>query len=327
MAYTVRSGENLTRIARSLGTTVDELVRLNGITDPDLVFPGQELIVPGEAAAPAAAAPAGGKTPNTGIVSAPGDGGKTSPSGGRNEAVAPRNLPGQAPLPRDNPERTAAAAMIDVADEFPRQGTAAPVTPVERGGPLPSLPPADWQPVPAAGPAPTTQEWAANRPGRGAIGGPGANPGEEVYEQAGMTPEQRRQYVEEADPPSPVAAAMTTAAPAAPAAASRPLRVPTGELATFQPPPPWGTEPPPPFAFDAQPTAAPAPTGAPRGEMDPTLVNRMAERDAMRTFGTMTEDQLWALDRSGFTQAQMDAWQRAVSAAAMDPQRRRQPGV
>lgn len=42
--YTVRRGDNLTRIAERLGTTVDELVRLNNIRNPDLIFPDQELI-------------------------------------------------------------------------------------------------------------------------------------------------------------------------------------------------------------------------------------------------------------------------------------------
>ena len=66
--------------------------------------------------------------------------------------------------------------------------------------------------------------------------------------------------------------------------------------------------------------------GAPRGEMDPTLANRAAIRDAMRAFAGMTEEQLWAIDRSRFDDAQFDAWRRAVSAAMMDPQLRRPGG-
>lgn len=42
-AYTVRSGDNLTSIAARFGTTVAELCRLNGITNPNLIYVGQVL--------------------------------------------------------------------------------------------------------------------------------------------------------------------------------------------------------------------------------------------------------------------------------------------
>lgn len=41
--HVVQGGENLSRIARQHGTTVAELVRLNNIPNPDLIFPGQLL--------------------------------------------------------------------------------------------------------------------------------------------------------------------------------------------------------------------------------------------------------------------------------------------
>lgn len=43
--YTVRSGETLTAIARMLGTAVEKLLALNQIEDPNLIFPGQTLLV------------------------------------------------------------------------------------------------------------------------------------------------------------------------------------------------------------------------------------------------------------------------------------------
>lgn len=43
--YTVSSGDTLSHIADSYGTTVDELVRLNGIENPDLIYPGQVLLI------------------------------------------------------------------------------------------------------------------------------------------------------------------------------------------------------------------------------------------------------------------------------------------
>jgi lysozyme len=41
--YVVKKGDNLTAIAKSLSTTVASLVSLNGIANPNLIFPGQTL--------------------------------------------------------------------------------------------------------------------------------------------------------------------------------------------------------------------------------------------------------------------------------------------
>lgn len=43
--YTVKTGDTLSSIARETGTTVENLLALNQITDPDMIFPGQTLIV------------------------------------------------------------------------------------------------------------------------------------------------------------------------------------------------------------------------------------------------------------------------------------------
>ena len=45
--YIVRPGESLSNIAVALGVTLDELMAANEIEDPDLIFAGQELNVPG----------------------------------------------------------------------------------------------------------------------------------------------------------------------------------------------------------------------------------------------------------------------------------------
>lgn len=47
--YTVRSGDTLGGIASTHGTTTQALQNLNGITNPDLIYPGQKLIVSGSA--------------------------------------------------------------------------------------------------------------------------------------------------------------------------------------------------------------------------------------------------------------------------------------
>ncbi len=58
--HVVSRGENLTRIARHYGVTIDAIVAANGIVNPSRIFGGQRLVVPGAAAATAApvAAPA-----------------------------------------------------------------------------------------------------------------------------------------------------------------------------------------------------------------------------------------------------------------------------
>jgi LysM repeat protein len=44
--YTIQRGDNLTKIAKQFGTTVEALVRYNGIANPNLIYAGSELIVP-----------------------------------------------------------------------------------------------------------------------------------------------------------------------------------------------------------------------------------------------------------------------------------------
>jgi LysM repeat protein len=44
--HVVARGENLTQIATRYGVTVEAIVRANGIADPNLIEPGQRLIIP-----------------------------------------------------------------------------------------------------------------------------------------------------------------------------------------------------------------------------------------------------------------------------------------
>jgi len=44
--YTVKQGDSLSSIAQQFGTTADELVRINGIADPNSLSVGQKLQVP-----------------------------------------------------------------------------------------------------------------------------------------------------------------------------------------------------------------------------------------------------------------------------------------
>jgi LysM repeat protein len=50
--YTVQSGDTLSGIAAQHGTSWQTLQQLNGIADPNLIYPGQVLKLPGGAPAP-----------------------------------------------------------------------------------------------------------------------------------------------------------------------------------------------------------------------------------------------------------------------------------
>jgi lysozyme len=43
--YTVQKGDNLTKIAKKYGTTVQQIVAWNGIKNPNLIYPGQKFRV------------------------------------------------------------------------------------------------------------------------------------------------------------------------------------------------------------------------------------------------------------------------------------------
>lgn len=44
--YTVKRGDNLTNISRAYGTTIEELVRINNIKNPNLIYDGETLKIP-----------------------------------------------------------------------------------------------------------------------------------------------------------------------------------------------------------------------------------------------------------------------------------------
>ncbi|HXG36785.1 MAG TPA: LysM peptidoglycan-binding domain-containing protein, partial [Dehalococcoidia bacterium] len=46
-AYTVVEGDTLSSIAGKTGASVSEIIEANDIADPDLIVPGQEIVVPG----------------------------------------------------------------------------------------------------------------------------------------------------------------------------------------------------------------------------------------------------------------------------------------
>ena len=44
--YIVKKGDTLWSIAKEFGSTIDDIVRTNGIEDPNIIMPGQKLFIP-----------------------------------------------------------------------------------------------------------------------------------------------------------------------------------------------------------------------------------------------------------------------------------------
>ena len=61
--YVVQPGDNLTRIAQRFNTTVQAIVQANNIVNPNLIYVGQVLIIPGAGPGPAPTTPPPGPTP------------------------------------------------------------------------------------------------------------------------------------------------------------------------------------------------------------------------------------------------------------------------
>ena len=47
--YAVDKGDTLWKLAKKYNTTIDELVKINDIENPDVIIVGQKLIIPGRA--------------------------------------------------------------------------------------------------------------------------------------------------------------------------------------------------------------------------------------------------------------------------------------
>jgi LysM repeat protein len=74
VTYLVEAGDSLSAIAERFETTVEAVMAANGITDPTLIFIGQELTIPGEAdeagdATPTSTPRPGGDSGGPGVTS------------------------------------------------------------------------------------------------------------------------------------------------------------------------------------------------------------------------------------------------------------------
>ncbi len=99
--HVVAPGENLYRIALRYGTTVSNLVALNNIANPNLIFVGQRLTVPG----------AGGEAPETAPTPAPVPGEETTTP----PSTAP-NVPFAYGIQIHLPNQNQAAVMAEVGE-------------------------------------------------------------------------------------------------------------------------------------------------------------------------------------------------------------------
>ena len=78
--YTVQPGDYLAKIARQFNTTVSAILSVNNIANPNLIFPGQQLVIPtgGTTPPPATSMPATVARPATSVPSTPPPGGQTT---------------------------------------------------------------------------------------------------------------------------------------------------------------------------------------------------------------------------------------------------------
>ena len=63
--YVVRPGDSLWSISHQAGVSLQKLLQANSVANPDLIYPGQTLTLPGPATAPAVPAPASHPMTNT----------------------------------------------------------------------------------------------------------------------------------------------------------------------------------------------------------------------------------------------------------------------
>ena len=67
--YTVRPGDTLWAIGARFGVSYQAIAQANGITNPNLIYAGQSLVIPGRSGTPAPPTPAPPSNPGTGSVS------------------------------------------------------------------------------------------------------------------------------------------------------------------------------------------------------------------------------------------------------------------
>ena len=71
LVHVVKPGETLAGIAATYGVSLEALIAANGLSDPNLIYPGQELVIPGHVASPTEVATGPTAPPPTPLVVTP----------------------------------------------------------------------------------------------------------------------------------------------------------------------------------------------------------------------------------------------------------------
>jgi len=347
MNYVIQEGDTLSALAQRYGTTVQALVDANNIADRNVIRAGRTLNIPGAPMEPTVGAAPRARPASVAAMA------DSAPTPNSNPARTPSSVMAEVGMEPEEPPPVSGDGMANRQYTMPtgqmpaaqpdRFDYALPIAPAQmeriaapRPGSLTSGQMTS-DAAPARTPPPVSGDGAVNRQYTQPTGrlNPqlAANAALEnaLAEQQANEPQRRAEQdtrMRARDAATTAEANRAGADEEAANAAYSPVAA--AMMTELEEPAPMGTAYPGGGPGTAQPQRAgalePRQGGAPRGELDPTLANRAAIRDAMRAFAGLTEDQLWQIDRSRFDDVQFDAWRRAVSAAMMDPQLRRQPG-
>jgi len=161
--YTVRRGDNLTRIARAHGISVAELAARNGLGNRHQIRPGQRLQIAQPAPAPVLIAAAGPPPPKP--VANP------TPTPMPTPTPTPTSAPAPTPAPAPAPAPVPAAAPKPVPAARPESRTAAAPAPAPAPAPARAVAALEAS-EPAVDPAWSAQEESATDPSPGLLADP-----------------------------------------------------------------------------------------------------------------------------------------------------------
>ena len=155
---TVQAGDTLSKLARANGTTVDALVKANGISNPNLIFVGQQLQTEGTANAAASAQPAA--TPAASAPAATANGTYTVKAGDTLNRIAAANGTSVAALAAANGIQNINLISVGQVLKLSADATTAVPTPVQPVAPAQTQQAAPAQPA-ASGSVPDDVKYIA----------------------------------------------------------------------------------------------------------------------------------------------------------------------
>lgn len=155
---TVQAGDTLSKLARANGTTVDALVKANGISNPNLIFVGQQLQTEGTANVAASAQPAA--TPAASAPAATANGTYTVKAGDTLNRIAAANGTSVAALAAANGIQNINLISVGQVLKLSTDATTAAPTPAQPAAPAQTQPAAPAQPA-ASGSVPDDVKYIA----------------------------------------------------------------------------------------------------------------------------------------------------------------------